>query len=52
MEEAVRLAVDAAITRDYPVIMGLTMTTAVLVILSNLITDVAYVVVDPRISLR
>jgi peptide/nickel transport system permease protein len=47
-----RLAVDAAITRDYPVIMGLTMTTAVLVILSNLITDVAYVVVDPRISLR
>jgi ABC-type dipeptide/oligopeptide/nickel transport system permease component len=28
------------------------MTTAVLVIMSNLITDVAYVVVDPRISLR
>jgi peptide/nickel transport system permease protein len=47
-----RLAVDAAITRDYPVIMGLTMTTAVLVILSNLLTDVAYVAVDPRISLR
>jgi peptide/nickel transport system permease protein len=46
-----RLAVDAAITRDYPVIMGLTMTTAVLVIVSNLITDVAYVVIDPRISL-
>jgi peptide/nickel transport system permease protein len=46
-----RLAVDAAITRDYPVIMGLTMTTAVLVIVSNLLTDVAYVVVDPRISL-
>jgi peptide/nickel transport system permease protein len=47
-----RLAVDAAITRDYPVIMGLTMTTAVLVIISNLITDVAYVALDPRISLR
>ena len=46
-----RLAVDAAITRDYPVIMGLTMSTAVMVIISNLLTDVAYVVVDPRISL-
>lgn len=47
-----RLAVDAAITRDYPVIMGLTMTTAVMVIISNLVTDVAYVALDPRISLR
>lgn len=47
-----RLAVDAAVTRDYPVIMGLTMTTAVLVIVSNLLTDVGYVALDPRISLR
>ncbi|MDR7543001.1 MAG: ABC transporter permease [Armatimonadota bacterium] len=47
-----RLAVDAAVTRDYPVIMGLTMTTAVLVIACNLLTDVAYVSLDPRISLR
>ncbi|MGQ0568603.1 MAG: ABC transporter permease [Armatimonadota bacterium] len=47
-----RLAVDAAVTRDYPVIMGLTMTTAVLVIVSNLLTDVAYLALDPRISLR
>ncbi|MDR7486636.1 MAG: ABC transporter permease [Armatimonadota bacterium] len=47
-----RLAVDAAVTRDYPVIMGLTMTTAVLVIVCNLLTDVAYVSLDPRISLR
>jgi peptide/nickel transport system permease protein len=47
-----RLAVDAAITRDYPVIMGLTMTTALMVVISNLVTDVAYVALDPRISLR
>jgi len=47
-----RLAVDAAVTRDYPVIMGLTMTTALLVIVGNLLTDVAYVALDPRISLR
>ena len=47
-----RLAVDAAVTRDYPVIMGLTMTTAVLVIASNLLADLCYVALDPRISLR
>lgn len=47
-----RLAVDAAITRDYPLIMGLTISTAVLVIASALLTDLAYVVIDPRISLR
>jgi peptide/nickel transport system permease protein len=47
-----RLAVDAAITRDYPLIMGLVMTTAVLVIVGNLIVDVAYVALDPRIQLR
>jgi peptide/nickel transport system permease protein len=47
-----RLAVDAAVTRDYPVIMGLTMTTAVLVVASNLVADLCYVALDPRISLR
>jgi peptide/nickel transport system permease protein len=47
-----RLAVDAAITRDYPLIMGLVMTTAVLVVVSNLVVDVAYVALDPRIQLR
>jgi len=47
-----RLAVDAAITRDYPVIMGVTLLVSVLVIASNLVTDLLYVAVDPRISLR
>ncbi len=47
-----RLAVEAAITRDYPVIMGATLLVSVLVILSNLITDLLYVVIDPRIALR
>jgi peptide/nickel transport system permease protein len=46
-----RLAVDAAVTRDYPVIMGLTMTTAALVIAANWLTDLAYVALDPRVSL-
>ncbi|MBI4280010.1 MAG: ABC transporter permease [Armatimonadetes bacterium] len=47
-----RLAVDSAITRDYPVIMGVSMLASTMVILSNLLTDVLYVAIDPRITLR
>jgi peptide/nickel transport system permease protein len=47
-----RLAVDAAVTRDYPVIMGVTLLVSALVVVSNLVTDLLYPVVDPRISLR
>ncbi|MBI3997451.1 MAG: ABC transporter permease subunit, partial [Armatimonadetes bacterium] len=47
-----RLAVDAAITRDYPVIMGVTLLVAGLVVASSLVTDLLYGVVDPRITLR
>lgn len=46
-----RLAVDSAITRDYPVIMGVTLLVSALVIVSNLVTDLGYVVLDPRIKL-
>jgi peptide/nickel transport system permease protein len=47
-----RLAVEAAVTRDYPVILGATLLVSALVVLSNLITDALYVVIDPRIALR
>jgi peptide/nickel transport system permease protein len=47
-----RLAVEAAITRDYPVIMGATLLVSALVIVCNLVTDLLYVVIDPRISLH
>ena len=46
-----RLAVDAAGARDYPVVMGLVLVVAVLVIVGNLLSDVLYGVVDPRIRL-
>ncbi len=36
-------------SRDYPTIMAITMLTAVLIVTGNLIADVAYAVVDPRI---
>jgi peptide/nickel transport system permease protein len=44
-----RLAVDGALARDYPVVMTTTVVAAVLVIASNLLTDVSYALLDPRI---
>ncbi len=44
-----RLFVDSVTYRDYPVIMGLTMVLAILILLANLLTDVAYGLIDPRI---
>lgn len=47
-----RLAVDAAFQRDYPLIMGVTLFVSVLVIVTNLIVDIAYAYLDPRIKLN
>ena len=44
-----RMAVQAAFQRDYPVLMALNMLGAFLVILGNLIADIAYGWVDPRV---
>jgi len=44
-----RLIVDAVFQRDYPLIMASSFVIAVLVILGNLLADVLYAVVDPRI---
>ena len=44
-----RMAVAAAFQRDYPVIMALNMLSAALVILGNLMADIAYGWVDPRV---
>jgi len=43
------LGINAVFQRDYPTVMGLTMLTAVLVILGNLAADMAYGLADPRI---
>ena len=43
------LGVDAINNRDYQVLMGLTLFTAILVLLGNLLADIMYSVVDPRI---
>ena len=44
-----RFFVDSLGYRDYPVLMGILIFTAVLVVLGNLLADVLYAVVDPRI---
>jgi peptide/nickel transport system permease protein len=47
-----RLAVGAVFERDYPVIMGVNLLVAAVVIGANLLTDLAYCLIDPRISYR
>ncbi|CAG9607260.1 ABC transporter permease [Pseudoneobacillus rhizosphaerae] len=47
-----RLGVMAVFMRDYPIIMGTTMMVSVGVILCNLLADVMYAVVDPRIRFQ
>jgi peptide/nickel transport system permease protein len=37
---------------DYPVIMGVSMTIAVMLVSATLLTDIAYVLIDPRIRLE
>ncbi|MBD8067538.1 ABC transporter permease [Bacillus sp. PS06] len=45
-----KLFFDSAFQRDYPVIMALTVISAVFVIIGNLIADILYAVFDPRIE--
>lgn len=44
-----QLAVTAVTTFDYPLIMGITMLTAVMIVIGNLLADILYSIVDPRI---
>jgi peptide/nickel transport system permease protein len=46
-----RLFLDSISYRDYPVVMGILMFTAVLVLLGSLTADVLYGIADPRIRL-
>lgn len=44
------LLVNAVETRDYPVIMGATLIIGACVIVVNLLTDITYAIIDPRIK--
>ena len=47
-----RLIVDAIFQRDYPLVMATSFIAASLVVVGNLMADVLYAVVDPRIRAR
>ena len=46
-----KLLVDAITARDYPLVQSTTLVFATLVILVNLLTDVLYTFLDPRVRL-
>ena len=43
------VTMNAIVSRDYPVIMGVCLLSAVVVLVANLITDIVYALVDPTI---
>jgi peptide/nickel transport system permease protein len=45
-----RLVTDAILQRDYPVIQGVTLMFSLLYVLINLLIDVSYLIIDPRIK--
>jgi len=47
-----RLFVDALTMKEYPILMGMVMITAVAVIIGNLMADVINALIDPRIRLE
>jgi peptide/nickel transport system permease protein len=47
-----RLLYDATLARDYPLLMGIFLAASVSVILANLVVDVLYGWLDPRIRIR
>ena len=45
-----KLTIDATREFDYPVLMGVLLVTSILVVMANLLADIAYGIVDPRIK--
>ncbi len=44
--------ITAVTNRDYPLIVGVTLVYAVIILLANLLVDVAYAYLDPRVSVE
>ncbi|NQX68177.1 ABC transporter permease [Paenibacillus alba] len=45
-----RLTFLSILSRDYPILMGLNLVAAIIVLLTNLLTDILYSLADPRIK--
>lgn len=46
-----RYFITAVVDRDYPLVMGVTVVYALLIVVANIVVDVLYAVVDPRVEL-
>ena len=46
-----RLAIDSVTDYDLPIIVGVTVVAAVFVIVANLIVDLLYAAIDPRVRI-
>jgi len=47
-----RLAFEALLARDYPVLLGVFFCTSAMVVIFNLFTDLLYAMVDPRVEVQ
>lgn len=47
-----KVALDAMTKRDYPLMMGFSMFVAVITLVGNLLSDIIYAAVDPRVKLE
>jgi peptide/nickel transport system permease protein len=44
------LAITSVFGRDYPVLMAINLISAIMILASNLLADVVYALVDPRVK--
>lgn len=47
-----RLMYEAIMARDYPLLLGLFTVVSVMVIVANIVTDIVYAFIDPRVAYR
>lgn len=47
-----RYFIDSILNRDYPIIMATTIFLATIMVIMNLLVDIAYTIVDPRVKLK
>ena len=46
------VVMDAITARDYPMVQGFAMIMALIYVVINLLIDISYAIIDPRVELR
>jgi len=47
-----RLVIDSALRRDYPLVSGVMLVLAVILVFVNLVVDITYALLDPRVHYK